>query len=169
MLAVMGAIALISAASMLVLRQPMRVPESKPIQEQLRDFQQSKVHVAIVVDEFGGTAGLVTIEDILEELVGEIRDEHEPASDSAPTLWTAADGAIEASGHAPVADLNAALALEIPEDDGYETVAGFVLSRFGSIPRAGDAFTESGMRFTVLEATPAAVQRIRVERVPAAG
>jgi putative hemolysin len=150
-----------------LLRQPMRVPESKPIQEQLRDFQQSKVHVAIVVDEFGGTAGLVTIEDILEELVGEIRDEHEPASDSAPTLWTAADGAVEASGHAPVADLNAALGLRIPEDDGYETVAGFMLSRFGSIPRAGDAFTESGMRFTVLEATPAAVQRIRVERVAA--
>jgi CBS domain containing-hemolysin-like protein len=144
----------------------MRIPESKPIQEQLRDFQQSKVHVAIVMDEFGGTAGLVTIEDILEELVGEIRDEHEPASDSAPTLWKAADGAFEASGHAPVADLNAALGLGIPEDDGYETVAGFVLARFGSIPRVGDSFSDSGVRFTVLEATPAAVQRVRAERLP---
>jgi CBS domain containing-hemolysin-like protein len=149
-----------------LLRQPMRIPESKPIQEQLRDFQQSKVHVAIVMDEFGGTAGLVTIEDILEELVGEIRDEHEPASDSAPTLWKAADGAFEASGHAPVADLNAALGLGIPEDDGYETVAGFVLARFGSIPRVGDSFSDSGVRFTVLEATPAAVQRVRAERLP---
>lgn len=145
-----------------LLRQPMRVPESKPIQEQLRDFQQSKVHVAIVVDEFGGTAGLVTIEDILEELVGEIRDEHEPVTDAHPVVREAGDGWFEAEGRVAIHELNAAMGLEVPEDEGFETVAGLVLARLGRMPRAGDSFVDHGARFEVTEASATAVRRVRV-------
>jgi len=148
------------------LRAPQRVPESKPLREQLRDFQQSKVHFAVVLDEFGGTAGIVTIEDVIEELVGEIRDEHEPVTDVHPVVRPLADGSFEASGRVDIADLNAALGLEIPEDDGYETVAGFVLAHFGSIPRTGDSFVSHGIRFEVAEATATAVLRIRARREP---
>ena len=151
------------------LRAPQRVPESKPLREQLRDFQQSKVHFAVVLDEFGGTAGIVTIEDVIEELVGEIRDEHEPVTDVHPVVRPLADGSFEASGRVDIADLNAALGLEIPEDDGYETVAGFVLAHFGSIPRTGDSFVSHGIRFEVAEATATAVLRIRARREPDVG
>ena len=152
------------------LRAPVRIPESKPLREQLRDFQQSKVHFAVVVDEFGGTAGIVTIEDVIEELIGEIRDEHEPATDVAPVVRTVGDGTFEAHGRVAIADLNAALGTEIPEDAGYGTVAGFVLDRFGSIPRAGDSFVSHGVRFDVAEATPTAVIRVRAQPiVPPAG
>ena len=147
------------------LRAPQRVPESKPLREQLRDFQQSKVHFAVVVDEFGGTAGIVTIEDIIEELVGEIRDEHEPITDVQPVVRTLEDGSFEASGRVAIADINSALGTEIPEDDGYETVAGFVLEHFGSIPKAGDAFEAHGTRFEVAEASPTAVLRVRARRI----
>ncbi|MFM7808186.1 MAG: hemolysin family protein, partial [Planctomycetota bacterium] len=142
-----------------LLREPIRVPESKPLQEMLRDFQHAKVHFAVVVDEFGGTAGIVTIEDVIEELVGEIRDEHEPASDSHPSVHAAAGGAFEASGRAPIAELNAAMGTEFPEDEGFETVAGLLLARLGHIPRAGDRLEDSGVVFEVLEATPYAVKR----------
>jgi CBS domain containing-hemolysin-like protein len=79
----------------------------------------------------------------------------------------AADGWIEASGRLPIGDLGAALDAELPEDEGYETVAGFVLARFGSIPRRGDAFESQGIRFEVLEATPSAVIKVRARRASA--
>ena len=144
------------------LRAPVRVPESKPLREQLRDFQQSKVHIAVVVDEFGGTAGIVTIEDVLEELVGEIRDEHEPVTDAPPVVREAGDGWFEAEGRVPIHELNAALGLEVPEDEGFETVAGLVLARLGRMPRAGDSFVDHGARFEVTEASATAVRRVRV-------
>lgn len=144
-----------------VLRVPLRIPESKPLMEQLRDFQHSKVHFAVVVDEYGGTAGILTIEDVLEELVGEIRDEHEPAGDGPPEARPGPDGAVDVSGRLPVADLNAALGCELPEDDAYGTVAGFVIAHLGAIPRAGTAFEAHGVRFEVLEATPTAVRTVR--------
>jgi CBS domain containing-hemolysin-like protein len=147
-----------------LLREPIRVPESKPLQEMLRDFQHAKVHFAVVVDEFGGTAGIVTIEDVIEELVGEIRDEHEPASDSHPSVHASGDGVFEASGRAPIAELNAAMGTEFPDDEGFETVAGLLLARLGHIPRAGDRLEDSGVVFEVLEATPYAVKRVRAAR-----
>lgn len=146
------------------LRPPHRVPESKPIGEQLRDFRDSKVHFALVVDEFGGTSGIVTIEDLIEELVGEIRDEHEPASDSAPPLRRLPDGSVEASGRATFEELCAALGTDVPGDEGYSTVAGFVLHRLGSIPREGAAFEHAGIRIEVTRATPSAVVAVRAAR-----
>jgi len=144
------------------LRAPVRVPESKPLREQLRDFQQSKVHIAVVVDEFGGTAGIVTIEDVIEELVGEIRDEHEPAGDVPPVVRDCGDGWFDAEGRTVIHDLNAALGIDVPEDEGFETVAGLVLARLGRIPRVGDWFVDHGGRFEVTEASATAVRRVRV-------
>ena len=149
-----------------LLREPMRVPESKPLREQLRDFQHAKVHFAVVLDEFGGTAGIITIEDVLEELVGEIRDEHEPVSDAAPGAWRVGEGEWEASGAVSVFELNTLLGASFPEDAGFETLAGFMLDRLGSIPRAGAVLDEAGFRFEVLQATPRAVQRVRIVRLP---
>ncbi len=148
-----------------ILRQPMRVPESKPVREQLLDFQREKVHLAIVIDEFGGTAGIVTIEDVLEELVGEIRDEHEPLADAAADVRPLDPRTVEATGRAAIHELNSALGVAIPEDEGYETVAGFILARLGSIPRAGDTFEAAGARFEITGATPAAILLVRVQRV----
>lgn len=146
------------------LRQPQRIPESKPIGEQLQDFRASKVHFALVVDEFGGTSGIVTVEDLIEELVGEIRDEHEPAADQQATVRVRPDGSVEASGRATIGELNAALGTEIPEDEAYSTVAGYVLHRLGTIPRAGESFVHSGVRIDVTGATPSSVVSVRASR-----
>lgn len=145
-----------------LLREPMRVPESKPVREQLLDFQRAKVHIAMVLDEYGGVTGLVTIEDLLEELVGEIRDEHEPPSADVPDLRLAAPGMAEVRGSTPVHELNEALGLTIPEDEAYETVAGFLLDRLGRIPEVGTLLQKHGARFEVLRASPTTVDQVRV-------
>jgi len=148
-----------------LLREPIRVPESKRVSELLRDFQRGKVHMAIVVDEYGGTAGLVTIEDVLEEIVGEIRDEHDAPEASEPGFREVSAGVLEADGRCPVADLNARLEVQLPEDEGYDTIAGFVLSRMGRVPEVGATVEGGGARVKVLAAGPTAISRVSVERV----
>jgi putative hemolysin len=146
-----------------LLRQPIVAPESKSVRELLTHFQKSKVHMAIVIDEYGGTAGLVTIEDVLEEIVGDIRDEHEPAHEAGPALRMIDDTHAEVDGRFRVADLNAQLSLEIPEDEDYDTIAGFVLSRLGRIPIIGETFEAFGARFKVQAASPTHVQCVGIE------
>jgi CBS domain containing-hemolysin-like protein len=150
-----------------LLREPIRVPESKRVSELLRDFQRGKVHMAIVVDEYGGTAGLVTIEDVLEEIVGEIRDEHDAPEASEPGFREVSVGVLEADGRCPVADLNARLEVQLPEDEGFDTIAGFVLSRLGRVPEVGATVEGGGARVKVLAAGPTAISRVSVERVSA--
>ncbi|MBM4006678.1 MAG: HlyC/CorC family transporter [Planctomycetes bacterium] len=148
-----------------LLHEPIRVPESKRVSELLRDFQRGKVHMAIVVDEYGGTAGLVTIEDVLEEIVGEIRDEHDLPEASEPGFREVSAGVLEADGRCPVADLNARLDVQLPEDEGYDTIAGFVLSRLGRVPEVGATVEGGGARVKVQAAGPTAIVRVSVERV----
>jgi magnesium and cobalt transporter len=143
-----------------LLREPIRVPESKPVRELLVDFQRSEVHLAIVVDEYGGTAGLATIEDVLEEIVGEINDEHDAGSDVAPELKPVGEGRWELPGRYRVDDLNAALDLKVPDDDDYDTVAGFLLKAMGRIPRAGEVHVHEGLRFEIAAATPTAITKV---------
>ena len=150
-----------------LLREPIRVPESKRVSELLRDFQRGKVHMAIVVDEYGGTAGLVTIEDVLEEIVGEIRDEHDAPEASEPGFREVSAGVLEADGRCPVADLNARLEVHLPEDEGFDTIAGFVLSRLGRVPEVGATVEGGGARVKVLAAGATAISRVSVERVAA--
>lgn len=146
-----------------LLRQPILVPETKPVRELLKDFQQSVVHMAIVIDEYGGTAGLVTIEDVLEEIVGEIHDEHEPDDDEEPELVALDDTHAEVDGRFHIDDLNERLALDLPEDEEYDTVGGFVLASLGRVPEVGDSFQAHNATFTAIVATPTHVKRIGIE------
>ena len=152
-----------------LLREPLRVPETKPVRDLLREFQQAEVHLAIVIDEYGGTAGLVTIEDLLEEIVGEIHDEHEPDDEFVPELHAEAPGRWRVSGRFAVDDLEDRLELALPEDRDYDTVAGFLLERFGRVPAIKESVDAEGYRFTVIDAAPTHIREVRIERLdPAA-
>jgi CBS domain containing-hemolysin-like protein len=146
-----------------ILRQPIIVPETKPVRELLADFQKSEVHMAIVIDEYGGTEGLVTIEDVLEEIVGEIRDEHEPAGEEEPSLIALDETHAEVDGRYHIDDLNERLGLRLPEDADFDTVGGFVLAKLGHVPSAGETFESHDARFTALATAPTHVQRVAIE------
>ena len=139
------------------------VPWSRPIDGLLRELQRRHLHMAVVVDEFGGVMGLCTIEDLLEEIVGELGDEFEAAE--AHPVEAHADGSFGLRGDAPVAEFNRASGAGLPEDRGYETVGGFLNALAGAIPAAGDRFAWRGWIFTVGEATPRLVVRVRAARV----
>jgi CBS domain containing-hemolysin-like protein len=148
-----------------LLRQPIMIPETKPVGELLADFQRSEVHMAIVIDEYGGTAGLVTIEDVLEEIVGEIQDEHDADEDDTPSLEVVGDGRAEVDGRYHIDDLNEELGLDLPEDEEFDTVGGYLLASMGRVPGVGEAFETRGARFTVLQASPTHIQRVGIETV----
>src|SRR5687768_12013348 len=146
------------------LRPPLYVPETKPLRDLLHDFRVQKVHIAIVLDEYGGTAGLITIEDILEELVGDISDEHEPLE---PQMFKRlSETTAEADARMYIDELNRRMSLTLPEDAGYDTLGGFVSTTLGRIPAKGETFDTTGIKFTVLDAEPQKVNRVRVELVP---
>lgn len=143
-----------------LLRHVPVVPESKPIDELLQEFRAGKVHIAIVVDEYGGTSGLVTIEDILEEVVGEIDDEfddHTPVS-----VRRINEHTIETDGDVHVADVNAALDAAIPEEGAYETIGGFVAAQLGRIAKTGDEITFEQIVIHVLDADERKINRVRI-------
>ena len=119
------------------------VPETKDLYELLTEFQGRHYQMAAVVDEFGTVVGVVTAEDAVEQIVGEIRDKHEP-----PEV-VAVDGTIELDGITNVVDLNTRFGIELPYDTGFETLAGFLLSRFGRLPEAGETLTYEGRTYTV--------------------
>ena len=144
-----------------VLREAMMIPESKNVGELLAEFKANKVHLALVLDEYGGTAGLVTIEDILEELVGEIQDEYEQ-TEQTPQIERISDQTLRVDARVEIDDLNDELDVELPEDEDYDTVGGFVFATLGHIPKAGEAFDYEGMRFTVTEAERTRVVRVEV-------
>lgn len=156
-----------------LLRPAIFVPESKSIRELLRELLKKRVHIAIVADEYGGTAGLVTMEDIVEEVFGEIQDEYESPKGDVPEIKVDAEGkAAELDARAYIEDANAAiesLNLEIPESEDYDTVGGFVTVSLGRIPRAGEQFQHGGLRIMVLAAEPTRVTRVRLEPAPTAG
>jgi len=147
-----------------VLREAMMVPESKNVGELLGEFKARKVHIALVLDEYGGTAGLVTIEDILEELVGEIQDEYEH-EEQTPQIERVDDQTLRVDARVEIDDLNDELEIELPEDEDYDTVGGFVFATLGHIPVAGESFEFQGIRFTVTEAERTRVVRVEV-RLP---
>jgi putative hemolysin len=152
---------------LIVLRDLIRpahfVPWSKPIEHLLREMQRRKLHMATVVDEFGGVMGLCTIEDVLEEIVGEIQDEFE--EEEGGLVEGHPDGTFTVQGGAPIAELNRAIGAAVPEDQGFETVGGFINSLAGAIPLRGDRFFWGDWVFTVSEADPRRVTRVRAARV----
>ncbi len=145
-----------------LMRKCFFVPETKHVNDLLREFKARKVHIAVILDEYGGTAGLVTIEDILEEIVGDIDDEYdrpEPVS-----IRQVDEGTVEVDGRVHVEELNDALEIELPDDEDYETVAGFVFSELGYIPAVGETLESRGAHFTVLAADERKITRLRVQR-----
>lgn len=152
-----------------ILRRPVWVPETKPLMELLYELRARKVHMAIVADEYGGTAGLVTFEDLLEEIVGEIQDEYEPQHVGAPEIEVKLDQRLaEAEARAYVVDVNEALeplGVEVPVSEEYDTLGGYVLARLGHIPEPGESFREEGFVVTVLAAEATRVTRLKIERI----
>ncbi|MBG83975.1 MAG: hypothetical protein CMJ40_05440 [Phycisphaerae bacterium] len=149
-----------------LLRSPIVVPETKVVADLLADFQRSEVHMAIVVDEYGGTAGLVTIEDVLEEIVGEIKDEHEGDFEEEPELRSLENGQYEVDGRFHVDDLNEALSLDLPEDEEYDTVGGYLMACLGRVPDQGDSWDSDNVRLTAIETTATQVSLIGIEKIP---
>jgi len=133
-----------------LMRPATFVPESKPVDELLREMQASRTHMAVVVDEYGGFAGLVTIEDILEEIVGEIADEHDAVQ--RPPIEELPDGSVRITARLPVEDLADLFKVELPEDDGVETVGGLLARELGVVPIEGSEAEVGGLRL-VAEST----------------
>jgi CBS domain containing-hemolysin-like protein len=152
-----------------LMRPATFVPESKPVDELLREMQASRTHMAVVVDEYGGFAGLVTIEDILEEIVGEIADEHDTVQ--RPPVEQLADGSVRITARLAVEDLADLFKVELPEDDGIETVGGLLARELGVVPIEGSVAEVSGLRL-VAESTGGRrnqIDTILVCRVPEPG
>ena len=141
-----------------IMRQPLYVPESKRIDDLLREMQKGRVHLAVVVDEYGGATGIVTLEDIVEQIVGEIEDEHDRTPASVERLR---DGSYWVAARTNIDELNEALDWTLPKRD-YETIAGLVLSTLGRIPRTGEEFTVPGYTITVLEADNRRVIAVKI-------
>lgn len=139
------------------------VPETKLVHELLAEFRHEKRKMAIVLDEYGGTAGLVTLGDILGEIVGDIGDEYD-RDDPEPVHRISPEVAIVHAG-LRVAEVNEALDLELPEDEDFETLGGFVLSELGHLPKPGEGFDDGGARFEVTEASDRRVIRVRVQKL----
>jgi len=147
-----------------VMRDVLVVPETKSVLDLIRDFQQRRRHMAIVVDEYGSTVGLVTAEDTIEQLTGEWEDEFD--SPTHPILTTAS-GAIPMDGGTNLRDLETQMQWSLPRDGGVETLAGFVLARLGHIPEVGESVVYEGRRMTVVEMEGLRIARILVEPVTA--
>lgn len=150
-----------------LLRPALFVPETKTIRELLPELLNKRVHIAMVADEYGGTAGLVTIEDIIEEVFGDIQDEYEQVDENEPEIRIDEPGRkVEIDARAYIEDVNAQLrplGWELPTSEDYDTVGGFVTVTLGRIPRAGEVFSRNGHTITVLAAEPTRVTRVRVE------
>jgi CBS domain containing-hemolysin-like protein len=144
-----------------LLRPAWHVPQTKPVDELLREFQSTRNHMAIVVDEYQAMAGVVTIEDALEEIVGEIRDEHEAEDELECVIVD--DGTVEVLGRAHLDDLNEQLAFKLPEPDECDTVGGLVIQQLGYIPAVQEQLVIDGLCFTVLEASARRIHRLRIQ------
>jgi putative hemolysin len=144
-----------------LIRPATFVPETKRVPEMLKEFQRKQTQIAIVVDEYGGTAGLVTIEDLLEEIVGEIRDEYDVETE--PVI-DEGNGSYVFSAKVNIAEVRERLGVEI-EPEGFETVGGYVLTRVGRVPAVGETFEIDGMVVEILEAERRRIHKVRFRRM----
>lgn len=146
-------------------REALFVPETKPLSELLEDFRRRRVHIAVVVDEFGSVQGIVTLADILKTIVGEVHDELE--APPAPPMVT--EGGLVVDARTSLLDLEQQHRIELPTGPGFETLAGFVLNRLGYVPQGGESFLHDGLRLTVVEMDGRRVARVKIDRIAAAG
>lgn len=148
-----------------IMHQAAYIPETKNVDDLLQEFKQSKVHMAIVIDEYGGTAGIVSLEDILEEIVGEIADEFDDAHEEDLKLRPARDGSLDLEGRTPIDDVNEALGLSISEEEDNVTIGGYVTSQIGRIPRAGERVELDAFIVDIVEADGRKIDKL-VLRLP---
>ncbi len=141
-------------------RPALFVPETKRVSELLQEFRERKLQIAVVLDEYGGTSGLITLSDLLEELIGELRDEHDEDEPSA--IRKVQPQVYDVDAWVRVADVNEELELELPEEDGYETLAGFVLTHLGHFPKPGERLAHDGYEFEIRAASDRRVTEIRL-------
>ncbi|MCC7497139.1 MAG: HlyC/CorC family transporter [Bryobacterales bacterium] len=144
------------------LRKPLIVPETKSVNQLIDDFRRQLTHMALVVDEYGTITGLVTLEDVMEQIFGEIEDEF----DVRRTLPLAGAATLEMDGTTNIRDLDELYGLELPGDAGFETLAGYLLFRLGYIPSGGETIEDAGRRFTILRMAGNRIARVRIEKLP---
>ncbi|MSP98710.1 MAG: CBS domain-containing protein [Betaproteobacteria bacterium] len=147
-----------------MLRPAVFVPESKRLNVLLREFRANRNHMAIVVDEYGGIAGLVSIEDVLEQIVGDIEDEYD-FDESEDNIVREGSGHYRVKAQTEIADFNRAFGTEFPDED-FDTVGGLVIDRFGRLPKRGESITLGGYRFQVLRADSRRLHTLQVQRLP---
>jgi CBS domain containing-hemolysin-like protein len=143
------------------LRKPLVVPETKPLGQLIEDFRHGHMHMALVVDEYGTVVGLVTLEDTMEQIFGEIEDEHDVRLPPLPLDWSE----IELEGATLIRDLQMHHGIELPTQAGFETLAGFLMYKLGAIPEVGQSVEHEDHRFTVMEMDRNRVVRVRVENL----
>lgn len=144
-----------------LLREPYFVPETKPIDVLLQEFQRAHHHMAIVLDEYGGVSGLVTMEDILEEIVGEIEDEYDKTL--VDGIHQIEPNTYDVRGNVHIDEINERLKLELPEDGDFDTIGGYVFSELGHVPQVGEELNSEKLRISVMEVTPRRILRVRIE------
>jgi CBS domain containing-hemolysin-like protein len=149
-----------------IMHDVLVVPETKPLLQLLAEFQQRRRHLAVAVDEFGSVVGVITVEDVLEQLVGELEDEFDIASTQPAVLDATVP--ISLDGSINIRDLEAHYDLKLPQDEGFETLAGFALSRLQKVPRGGEAFDYEGHRFIIDKMDGHRVATVRIEPAPTA-
>ncbi len=147
-----------------MLRPAIFIPESKALNVLLREFRASRNHMAIVVDEYGGVAGLVTIEDVLEQIVGDIEDEYD-FDESADNIVREGSGQWRVRGRTEIEDFNEAFGTGFPSED-FDTVAGLVIARLGRLPKRGESVVLDGLRVTVLRADSRRLHLVSVQKLP---
>jgi magnesium and cobalt transporter len=146
------------------LRPAVFIPESKPLNVLLRDFRANRNHIAIVVDEYGGVSGLITIEDVLEQIVGDIEDEYD-FDESEDAIIAEDNGKYRVKALTEIAQFNESFSTRFPDDE-FDTIGGVVTDRFGRVPKRGEAVEIDGMRFEVLRADARQAHLFLVSRVP---
>lgn len=144
-----------------IMRTPYFIPETKNLEELLQEFKRKRVHIAIVIDEYGGTSGLVTIEDLLEQIVGDIQDEYDLEED---WLVEESDGSVLVDARLPIEDLEEHFGIEI-EREKFDTVAGLIFHLTGRIPKVGEEIENGNLRMTVLEGGERNIRKVRVIRL----
>ena len=146
-----------------IMRDVLVVPETKPVADLLVEFKERKRHMAVVVDEFGSTVGVVTVEDVLRQIVGEMEDEYDAAKE--PPLAAVGPNATVVDGSENIHELEIEQGLTLPRDEGFETLAGFVMARLQRIPKRGDSFEYQGHRFTVEQMDGHRIAEVKIEPV----
>jgi CBS domain containing-hemolysin-like protein len=144
-------------------RAPVFIPTNVKLNDALRMLRRSSEHMALVVDEHGGVEGLVTLEDLLEEIVGDIRDEHDEAA--ARQIVEEPDGAYNVRGNLSIRDANKLLKLSLPESDAYHTIAGFMMERAGRLLKRGESVEYNALKLTVQSTARNRIVETRIERV----